>query len=286
MRCDYSTSAGSTLYLSLWCRRVADRWAADDRRVRSWCCGWPRGAVRSRLLSSTRREGTAEQLVRLARDRRGEISLFALGPLTNLAHALTIEPELPMLLHEVVWMAGRDRVPGNITSQVDTDTWHDPEAAHAVLGAGFRMTMVLMDATNHAWAGEQWFGRLARHGSRQATYAHDVVGHYLDFYSRFDVTRRGERGCLMQDPMAAVLLVEAEMATFENHAVSVELAGTYTRGMTVVDLRGYDTTMDPTSSRPPIRVATKVDHVGTKTLVIDSFTSRSGDINTTDQISA
>ncbi|WNV83185.1 nucleoside hydrolase [Umezawaea sp. Da 62-37] len=224
--------------------------------------------------------------MRLARDRRGEISLFALGPLTNLAHALTIEPELPMLLHEVVWMAGRDRVPGNITSQVDTDTWHDPEAAHAVLGAGFRMTMVLMDATNHAWAGEQWFGRLARHGSRQATYAHDVVGHYLDFYSRFDVTRRGERGCLMQDPMAAVLLVEAEMATFENHAVSVELAGTYTRGMTVVDLRGYDTTMDPTSSRPPIRVATKVDHVGTKTLVIDSFTSRSGDINTTDQISA
>lgn len=215
----------------------------------------------------------AEQLVALARQRPGEISLLALGPLTNLSLAVALEPRLPELLHEVWWMGGRVRVPGNLTSQADANTWHDPEAASRVLGAGFPLTMIPMDATNHAWAGDDWLGRLAGHGRRHTDYAHAVIQHYVNFYTDSDVAGRGARGCLLHDPMAAFLMLEPHWATWEDHPVDVELRGDRTRGMTLVDLRGYDTPVDPMSPRPPVRIAVGVDEPAIMEGIIRALTA-------------
>ena len=74
-----------------------------------------------------------EQILRLGRERPGELTLVAVGPLTNLAIALLLEPSLPGRLREVVMMGGASIIPGNVTSHAEANIWHDPEAAELVL---------------------------------------------------------------------------------------------------------------------------------------------------------
>jgi purine nucleosidase len=70
-----------------------------------------------------------------ARRRPGELTLVTLGPLTNLAVAVLIEPELPRLLHRWILMGGAFRVPGNTTPTTEWNVHCDPEAARICLAA-------------------------------------------------------------------------------------------------------------------------------------------------------
>ena len=66
----------------------------------------------------------------------------------NLAIALILEPGLPELFRDVVVMGGAFHHQGNITSHAEANVWHDPEAAELVLGAGWPVTLVPLDATH------------------------------------------------------------------------------------------------------------------------------------------
>jgi inosine-uridine nucleoside N-ribohydrolase len=103
------------------------------------------------LPTSTRSTGADRgpaALIRLARQRPGELTLVALGPLTNLAIALNVEPELPELLKSVVVMGGAYMVPGNTTTAAEFNILVDPEAADQVFTAPFpNMTAVGLDVT-------------------------------------------------------------------------------------------------------------------------------------------
>lgn len=182
-------------------------------------------------------ETAAQQLVRLTQHNPGELSLLALGPLTNIALALRAEPRLPELIREVTWMGGAVAVPGNITSYADANTWHDPEAAEQVLAAGFTITMVPLDATNQAWAGQGWWDAVAMHDHPLARYTTAIASHYVQRYSAGRGRVLGENGCLMHDPLTAAIALDPGLATCEKHQIVVELTGTHTRGTTVVDRR-------------------------------------------------
>ena len=87
-------------------------------------------------------------LIRLARLRPGELTLVTLGPLTNLAIALNVEPTLPELLKAVVVMGGAFTVPGNTTPAAEFNILVDPEAAEQVFSAPFpSLTVVGLDVT-------------------------------------------------------------------------------------------------------------------------------------------
>src|SRR3954451_25494874 len=89
----------------------------------------------ARLPTSMRSVGVDRgpaALIRLARQRPGELTLVALGPLTNLAIALNVEPSLPKLLKSVVIMGGAYTVPGNTTPAAEFNILVDPEAADQV----------------------------------------------------------------------------------------------------------------------------------------------------------
>jgi len=87
-------------------------------------------------------------LIRLARLRPGELTLVTLGPLTNLAIALNVEPMLPDLLNAVVVMGGAYTVPGNTTPAAEFNILVDPEAAEQVFTAPFpSLTVVGLDVT-------------------------------------------------------------------------------------------------------------------------------------------
>lgn len=213
----------------------------------------------------------AEQLVRLARTHPGDITLIALGPLTNVALATMLEPDLPHLLRSVTVMGGALAVPGNITPCADANTWHDPEASDLVLGAGFDLTLVGLDVTENVRADNDWLARLAAIDTPQARFARDILGFYTDAYTAL----LGFQACTLHDPAAAAIALDPTLATYQTLPIAVELTGTHTRGRTVGDLRQF--TPDPRiagagdPTRSPIRVAMTVDAPAILKRVIDSL---------------
>ncbi|MFD6099004.1 nucleoside hydrolase [Nocardiopsis flavescens] len=196
-------------------------------------------------------ESAAELLVRLARSHPGELDVLAVGPLTNLAIALGLEPRLPELVRRLVVMGGAVRVPGNVSSHAEANINNDPEAAEAVFGAGFDLDLVALDVTMETVATGEWLEELKGVPGERASRTSDFLDFYADFYKGIF----GVRQCAMHDPLAAAVLVDPHLVTESVEApVRVELAGSLTRGMTVADLRprpGAD-------GRRPVRVVTAV----------------------------
>ena len=91
----------------------------------------------------------------------GEVTLVAVGPMTNLALALRRDPGLAGRLRSLVFMGGNARVPGNVTPAAEFNFWFDPEAAAEVLGAGIpTVVMFGLDITNHAPLHRPLFDRI------------------------------------------------------------------------------------------------------------------------------
>ena len=192
--------------------------------------GGQAGATSGRVLAGG---SAAQQLVGLARRHPAGFTLVATGPLTNLALALLLEPELPRLVPHVVVMGGAARMPGNITATAEANIQHDPEAAAQVFAAGWRVTLVTLDTTMRTLLSEEQLERLRTAGSPQARFAWSIMQFYLDRYA----TWLPYRTCPLHDPAAMAIALEPDLATYRRVPVQVELAGGYTRGMTVCDLR-------------------------------------------------
>jgi len=88
-----------------------------------------------------------EAIVRLAREHRGDITFVFVGPLTNLAVALSLEPRLVDWVDRLVIMGGAFFKPGNMTRYAEFNIYVDPDAAQRVADAGFRATWVGLDVT-------------------------------------------------------------------------------------------------------------------------------------------
>lgn len=179
-------------------------------------------------------ESAAEQLVRLARAEPGELTLLALGPLTNIALAVLLEPDLPKLLRSVVVMGGAVTVPGNITPYAEANFFHDPEAANLVLGAGFAdLTLVGLDVTEQSQVGEDWLTAVGALPGPRGEFATGLLDHYAGFYSRMF----GTRTCTLHDPLAAAIMLDPKLATYREMPLVIELTGTHTRGQVLSDQR-------------------------------------------------
>jgi purine nucleosidase len=192
-----------------------------------------------------------EQIVRLARRHPGELTLLAVGPLTNLAVALLLEPRLPELIREVVVMGGAFDHPGNITTHAEANIWHDPEAADLVLAAAWPLVLVPLDATHPTAVDGAWLDRVAAAN----TEAGRVASRLLDFYVRVYTPILGYRGCVIHDPLAAMVAVRPGLGEYAERPVWVELRGEHTRGTTLWDARARPYA----SVRPAVRVMTAAD---------------------------
>ena len=105
----------------------------------------PDGPVRSARLA----DGHAvDFLIDAVRAAPGQVTVLALGPLTNLAIAVRKAPDIVPLIGQVIYMGGAVQVPGNVTAAAEFNWWFDPEAAAIVLAAPMRHTVVPLDATD------------------------------------------------------------------------------------------------------------------------------------------
>ncbi len=155
----------------------------------------------------------------------GTYTLCALGPLTNVATAL---------VREIVLMGGGFFEGGNTTPAAEFNIYVDPHAAAAVMASGIRITMMPLDITHKAIIRRPWLDRLAALGTPVARAAHGM----LDFFERYDIERYGGDGGPLHDPCVIAWLLEPDLFQGRHCNVEIELAGTHTLGMTVVDWWG------------------------------------------------
>ena len=199
-------------------------------------------------------EHAVDQLLRLTRERPGEIVLVAVGPLTNLALAVAMDPQLPERVRQVVIMGGVAQPPGNIGPVTEANIAHDPEAARAVFAAGWPLTMVGLDVTMKTLLSHEDAERLGRSDDPVARFAYRISQYYLDRYTYF----LGRRHCALHDPLAVAVALDPSLVRTVDAYVEVETEGRYTRGMTVADLR-VRWNPEFTVAPPNCRVCLEVD---------------------------
>jgi purine nucleosidase len=211
--------------------------------------------VIERSTTSVVSESAADMLIRLAHEHRGELRIIAVGPLTNIADALHLDPTLPGLVKELTIMGGAALVPGNITAAAEANIANDADAAADVFAAEWFITMVPLDVTmTHVFVEEH----------RQALIASErpvasALGHMLDHYFEFYVGVYGHRASALHDPLAvAVALGDVGMRSAPVVRVSVDTTDGPGRGQTVCDLRGMYNGY-PEQSRAHTRVVLELD---------------------------
>ena len=180
-------------------------------------------------------ESAPELLVRLAHEKPGELRVIAIGPLTNLAAALRLDPGIAALVAEVTIMGGAAMVPGNVTPVAEANIHNDPDAAAAVLEAAWPVTLVPLDTTMESLLDANDRDRLLASERPVARAIGEMLDTYFDFYVRVF----GRRVSVLHDPLAAaVALGDLRLDSAPTVHVEIDTTDGPSRGQTVSDLRG------------------------------------------------
>jgi purine nucleosidase len=171
----------------------------------------------------------AMAIVETARRLEGQCTLVALGPLTNVALALRLEPGLPGLLRDAVVMGGAFRRRGNVTPVAEFNIYADPEAAQVVFSSSLRPTVVSWDLTLEIpipW--KEWDELLAT--GLGARFVAPMTASL-----RSILQGRGLSGMLVPDPLAMAAALEPGAFEAREVWVGVETQGDLGRGLTALE---------------------------------------------------
>jgi len=186
----------------------------------------PKPAPKTRTLDPRR---AAEFIVETVLARPGTVTLVSIGPLTNVATALLMEPRLAHSVQSIVLMAGAVRVPGTITPATELNASYDPEATHIVFSSGAPITMVGLDVTTRTMLTLKQAAAMRAVGTPLTMYLADICEPYIHFV----MERRRLPGCWLHDPLAMCVAIDPTIVRTEPMHVAVELQSHRFRGQTV-----------------------------------------------------
>ena len=161
----------------------------------------------------------------------GEITLVAIGPLTNVAMALRLEPRIVQNVKDVVIMGGAIRHEGNTTPMAEFNTFVDPHAAHMVYHSGMPITLVPLDVTYRVVLSHADVDRLKRLPPGIPQFIEDATRFYMEFHDEYQQID----GCVINDPLALALTFAPELCDYEEHYVDVDVNGGVSMGNTFAD---------------------------------------------------
>ncbi|MFZ0522313.1 MAG: nucleoside hydrolase, partial [Candidatus Acidiferrales bacterium] len=191
------------------------------------------------------RETAPEIIRRIVRESPGEITIVAVGPLTNVALALRSDPELAAMIPQIAIMGG-SLSGGNITPAAEFNLYVDPEAARIVFDAQIPLTMVGLDVTRKVLLSEAQIQQLEAAQNPVSQAAGKVM---RATYERMQ--KGGEvRVLAMHDPLTVASLIDPEVITLQDFYVEVETEGEWTAGQTL----GYDGHA-PVRKSPPMETS-------------------------------
>lgn len=157
----------------------------------------------------------------------GEITLVPVGPLTNIALALRLEPRIAANVKEVVLMGGNALVPGNRMPTAEANVYNDPEAADVVFGANWQVTMVGLDVTHRVNLTLDHMAQYARSNNPLAKHISRILPFYRAYFER-DI---GASGIYVHDSSAIGYLIDPSLFQVEQWPIRVETQG-ISRGKT------------------------------------------------------
>jgi purine nucleosidase len=171
-------------------------------------------------------------IIQMVRAAPHEITLVAVGPLTNIALALLRDPSIVPLVKEVIIMGGSISG-GNVNAAAEANIFNDPEAAQIVFQAGWPLTMVGLDVGD-----KTLFSKAQLEQLRQT---HGPVNDFVSAIGKFLVdlsAQFGPPGAPMYDPLAVGVAIDSTLVKAPAMHVDVETRGEFTRGETVANRRG------------------------------------------------
>ena len=167
-----------------------------------------------------------EVIRRIAEEEKGELELLVIGPMTNIAIAISLYPQLKKQIKHI-WFMGGAAKGGNVSATAEFNIWVDPIAAKLVMSAGIPMTMVGLDVTEKAMLGREEEKELREYGSKASVLTADIL-EYM-----FKRCKGGGEDALMHDALALAAAVIPECLECRETSLDVEFRGEYTAGHTV-----------------------------------------------------
>ncbi len=193
-------------------------------------------------------QGASDFLLETLRRFRGELTLIATGPLTNVAAAIRRDPEAMRRVGQLIVMGGALHVPGNVTPVTEFNFAADPEAAAVVMEAGLDLTLVPLDVTEQVVLSRADLDGIPGDGTVPA-FIRALTAWTLTFHRE----QEGFDGMFLHDPLAVGAALDPFLLQTRPLPVAVERQGALTAGMMVADLRRRS------RAAPTARVGVEVD---------------------------
>jgi purine nucleosidase len=190
-------------------------------------------------------EGAVDYIINQVKQRPHEITIIAVGPLTNLALAVQKEPEIVSLVKEVVIMGGAVFVGGNTTPYSEANVYADPHAAECVFSSGLPVTVVGLDVTMRTLLPNAVLTDWRATDREDSHFFADMTSFYMQAYETF---HPGIGGCALHDPLAVGVVIDPSFVKKETWNAKVVLEGDE-MGRTVALAAG----------EPKIQVCTQVE---------------------------
>lgn len=194
-------------------------------------------------------EHAVDLLIREIMAAPGEVTLCAVGPLTNVALALRKEPRIIEHVRELIFMGGAFRADGNATPLAEFNVYADPHAAQIVFTSGMPIVVMPWDITKEVRISRADVARLQQRGGPIPAFVAAATRFYMDFHR----AQFGYEGCAVNDPAALALAWMPELAELTPLAATVETTSELTMGKTIGDF------LNKTGTPPNIQLVTAFD---------------------------
>ena len=159
-------------------------------------------------------------IIDTVRAHPGEVTLVAVGRMTNLANALKEDPEIAGLVRQVVIMGGAFYCPGNITPAAEANIHGDPEAADFIFTAGWPIVVAGLDVTGQTHMKRGFLDEMAARGGKDVQLLQRISDFYIKFYAH-----AVEDGMLVHDSCACVYVVAPELFELKSGPIRVVCGG-------------------------------------------------------------
>lgn len=198
-----------------------------------------------------------------------EISIVAVGRLTNLALALELCPEMPALVKEVVIMGGAFGINGhrgNVSPVAEANIAGDPLAADRIFTSGMPITIVGLDVTQETIIDDQFFTELKASAGAAGNLLYDISRCYLEFHERIT----GKHACPVHDSSAVAYLLQPGIFETRDAIVRVVTEG-ISIGQTIFSAPGATYESREWDDQPVIKICTNVKPAALRELYLQTL---------------
>ena len=205
----------------------------------------------------------ADFIIASARQYPGQITLVAVGPLTNIAEAYRRAPELPSLVAGLVLMGGTVDEPGNVTPLAEANFMNDPHAADSLLAGDWPVTLVGLDVTHRIMIRDSDLKRLDDSAGKTGSFIWQTSRFYVDFYMQKGAAKEiadqgAEPQCAMHDAAAIACVLMRDAFDMRQGPARVIPDG-MAAGQLALDRKGYAYSVPFWRDRPAVSVCMAVD---------------------------